>query len=249
MWLHGKWDEMSGMFFHNWSKEHHVIDEREFVLDAGNCRIYRCVDYGTSNPFACMWAQVSRDGRVVIFDELYETGYTPTMQAEAILARGNSWRLTEEMIDLTIVDPSMKTGTQDMGHRLSSVLEIYYSCGVEHIALGNNSRVQGWGVFKDYLKIPEPDENGDCIPMLRFTSRCINALETIPTLVTSDTNIEDVNTDGLDHIADAIRYLLMFIQVPHAKPVENNKPLWLRELERKAKQSSDGGNIVSAWTA
>ena len=170
------------------------------------------------------------------------------MQAESILRKSRNWRLTEDDIDLTIVDPSMKTGTQDDGHRLKSVLEIYLDNGVEHIALGNNSRVQGWGVFKDYLHIPEPDENGDAIPMLRISSKCVNTIETLPTLTTSLTNPEDVDTDGLDHIADAIRYLLMFIQVPFARKSENKEPEWLKKLRENAKENG-GGTEIDAWTA
>jgi len=248
MWLHGKWDEMSGLFFNEWSKEHHIVDEREVEIDPDNCRIYRCVDYGTSNPFVCLWAQVDRQGRVLFFDEIYEAGYTPTMQAEAILSRTRNWRLTESDIDLTVVDPSMKTATQDMGMRMRSVLEIYGDAGVEHIALGNNSRVQGWGVFKDYLKIPEPDENGDCVPYIRFSTKCKRMIETIPTLVTSENNIEDVDTDGDDHGADAARYLLMFIQIPFVKKAIDDTPLWLRELQKR-KGIGRGDSLEKAWTA
>ena len=248
MWLHGKWDEMSGLFFHMWSKEYHVVDEREVVVDPENCRIYRCVDYGTTNPFACLFAQVERSGRVTVFDEIYETGLTPSMQAEMILARTRQWRLTEDDIDLTVVDPAMKTGNQDMGIRLGSVLEIYQDCGVQHIALGNNARVQGWGVMKDYLRIPDMGEDGvQSEPMLRFSSRCTNAIETIPILTSDINNVEDVDTDGEDHIADSLRYLLMFIHTPFPAKIANTVPKWLQELKKKSK--GEGGTITDAWTA
>ncbi len=248
MWLHGKWDEMSGLFFYMWSREHHVVDERDVVVDPVNCRIYRCVDYGTTNPFACLFAQVDKDGNVLVFDEIYETGLTPSMQAEMILARTRQWRLTEDDIDLTVVDPAMKTGSQDMGIRLGSVLEIYQECGVEHIALGNNARVQGWGVMKDYMTVPDMGEDGKRDePRLKFSSRCTNSIETIPALVADQNNVEDVDTDGEDHIADALRYLLMFIHVPVVRMAKNNEPKWLQEL-RKSKHSGDG-DVAAAWTS
>ena len=64
MWLHGKWDEMSGVFFHEWNKSVHVVDEKDIVVDPCANRIYRCVDYGTTNPFACLFAQVDALGRI-----------------------------------------------------------------------------------------------------------------------------------------------------------------------------------------
>ena len=82
-----------------------------------------------------------------------------------------------------------------------------------------------------------------------FTSNCKHCIETIPTLVTSDKNPEDLDTDGEDHLADAIRYCLMFIFVPKTMREKNKTPKWLQELQRKAKGSIEEGSLVSAWTA
>lgn len=113
MWLHGKWDEMSGLFFDEFANEYHVIDERDFELDKSKCRIYRCVDYGTANPFACMFAAVYEDGKVIIFDEIYQTGLTPSMQAELIVKATQEWGLEENDVHLTIVDPAMKVASHE----------------------------------------------------------------------------------------------------------------------------------------
>lgn len=247
MWLHGMWDEMSGLFFSNFSNEYHVIDKRDFKLDVEKCRVYRCIDYGTSNPFACIFVAVDHEGRAICFDEIYETGLTPTMQAELIIDKTKEWGLTEEQIHLTIVDPAMKVASQDAGHKLRSVIDLYSDCGVRNISLGRNARVPGWAVFKDYLRIPDPDEDGDSVPMLRFTTRCKNTIETIPTLTVSSTNVEDLDTDGLDHAADAIRYLLMFIQSPFLRKSGKAEPDWLRKA--RGEIDGKGKSTESAWTA
>lgn len=248
MWLLGSWDEMSGLFFSSWNHAYHVMDERDFVLDPVECRIYRCIDYGTSAPFACMFVQVDTHGRAVVFDEVYMRGLTASMQAKEITTAMRRWSLREEDIDVTIVDPSMKSPTQDGGLMLKSVLEIYYDNGIQHIALGNNARVLGWSVFKEYLSIPSEADSPDDLPIpwLRFTSRCVNAIETIPTLVQSKNNVDDLDTRGLDHIADAIRYLLMFIKAPIFRPKDNKEPQWLKQLRENAKRSSDS-SIDDVW--
>ena len=248
MWLLGSWDEMSGLFFGDWNNSFHVIDERDFVLDKDNCRLYRCIDYGTSAPFACMFVQVDQSGRAVVFDEVYMRGLTASMQAREIKNAMRKWELEERDIDITVVDPSMKTPSQDGGQVLKSVIEIYYENGIEHIALGNNTRVLGWSVFKEYLRIPDQvDNEGDLpIPWLRFSSRCVNAIETIPTLVRSRKNIDDLDTDGLDHIADAVRYLLMFIKAPTFRPKDTGVPEWLKGLQQQALETSDS-SIEDVW--
>lgn len=51
------------------------------------------------------------------------------------------------------------------------------------------------------------DENG--IPMFYVFKNCRHFIRTIPTLVYSDTKVEDINTDMEDHIYDEWRYVCM----------------------------------------
>ena len=247
MWLLGDWDEMSGLFFDTWNPAFHVIHQDEFKIDPDNCRIYRCVDYGTTNPFACMFVQVDKDGRAVVFDEIYKCGLTASAQAKEIYERTLWWKLSEDMIDLTVVDPSMKTSTQDGGHVLKSVIEIYYENGIEHIALGVNARVPGWAVMKDYLQIPDFKEGEEIQrPFLVFTNNCVNCIETIPSLIRSKKDPDDLDTKSEDHAADAIRYLLMFIKLPSFRPQDSDEPKWLQELKARAGKTEDV-SLATVW--
>lgn len=241
MWLLGNWDVMGGVFFEEFSKFHHVIDARDFKLDKDNGRIYRCVDYGTANPFACAWIQVDHEGYAVVFDEVYEAGLIPSSQAKKILAVSAKWGLSEDDIYCTIVDPAMKIRAHEYLSTLHSTIDIYSDCGIEHINLGNNDRVQGWGTFKEYLSVPD---NGR--PYLVFTSNCTNCIETIPSLVKSSRNPEDVNTDGEDHIADAIRYLLMYLDKPFTRRDPEVLKKWQRRLHELRKQAMTRNNR-SVW--
>ena len=55
------------------------------------------------------------------------------------------------------------------------------------------------------------------IPMLYVFSTCKHFIRTIPSLVYSQVNVEDVDTDGEDHIYDECRYVCM--ENPCAAPM------------------------------
>ena len=240
MWLFGDWDVMGGAFFEEFSAFHHIIDARDFNLDTYTGRVYRVVDYGTTNPFAVAFFVVDVDGYVTVFDEIYETGLVQSEQARRIKEKTSRWGLTEDDIYATIVDPSMKVKSHEYLNTLHSSLDIYIENGIEHIVLGNNDRVQGWATFREYLKVPEEGR-----PYLVFTSNCKNCIETIPSLVRSDKNPEDVNTEGEDHLADALRYGLMYIDRPRPRAKEPDVPNWQKRLFGKKPKSSF--NINNVW--
>ena len=134
----------------------------------------------------------------------------------------------------------MKVKSHEYLNTLHSSLDIYIENGIEHIVLGNNDRVQGWATFREYLKVPEEGR-----PYLVFTSNCKNCIETIPSLVRSDKNPEDVNTEGEDHLADALRYGLMYIDRPRPRAKEPDVPNWQKRLFGKKPKSSF--NINNVW--
>ena len=51
------------------------------------------------------------------------------------------------------------------------------------------------------------DENG--IPMMYVFNTCKGFIRTVPELKFSNTNPEDLDTTGEDHIADEVRYMCM----------------------------------------
>jgi hypothetical protein len=62
--------------------------------------------------------------------------------------------------------------------------------------------------LKDYLKIDETKEQGPK-SRLQIFKTCYNLIRTLPALIHDQRNIEDLDTNGEDHAADALRYLLM----------------------------------------
>ena len=47
------------------------------------------------------------------------------------------------------------------------------------------------------------------VPMFYVFSTCKHFIRTVPALVYSQVNVEDIDTDGEDHIYDECRYVLM----------------------------------------
>lgn len=236
MWLFGKWDVQVGSFFDSWNVLHHVISGYEWRAGFKECRgkyrLYRSVDYGISKPFACSFSAVDGEGNIVVFDEIYEVNVSVSMQAELIKAKMREWDLDEDDIYLTVVDPAMRSKTSEYDETPVSPVRIYIERGLRNIMYGNNRRVPGWGVMRDFLEVRDSGR-----PRLVFTDNCIEAIRSIPELIRDRVNLEDIDTQGDDHIADEIRYLCMQISeayIPVTKKVETG---WRERLRARGVES------------
>ena len=69
---------------------------------------------------------------------------------------------------------------------------------------GDNARIDGKMQVHHRLAF---DEDG--VPMLYVFSTCRNFIRTVPNLVYDEKDVEDVDTDGEDHIYDQLRYVCM----------------------------------------
>lgn len=74
------------------------------------------------------------------------------------------------------------------------------------------------------------DANG--IPRMYVFNTCRNAIRTIPEQIYDSTHVEDLDTDGEDHICDEMRYAFMTQpirpKIPEADKVRIPDPLDLR---------------------
>ncbi|MBQ3009317.1 MAG: hypothetical protein IJD80_07015 [Oscillospiraceae bacterium] len=69
---------------------------------------------------------------------------------------------------------------------------------------GEHARIDGKMQLHHRLAF---DENG--VPMLYVFNTCKHFIRTVPNLVYDETNVEDIDTDGEDHIYDECRYVCM----------------------------------------
>ena len=191
VYVEGDWDLFEGQFFTEWRQSLHVIKPFDVPKD---WKRWRCVDYGTYNPFCCLWLTIDpTDATIYVYRELYRRGLTAYDQACLIRELSGN-----EPIAYTIADPSMFNRTSADG---SSPEDHYREAGVV-LRRGYNNRVSGWNNVRGRLGVrPETGSPG-----LRVFESCRNLIRTLPQQIFDENDPEDVDTDGEDHAVDALRY-------------------------------------------
>jgi hypothetical protein len=210
----GDWDAMVGQFFEQWQYSKHVV--RSFPIPKEWPR-YAGIDYGYAAPWAVVWLAQDNDGRIWVYREIYSTKVNADGQARNIL---ETERSAGEFEVVRVADPSM------WGHRGTplSIADIYglEGCG---IMPADNDRINGWSRVHHYLNNgPACEihrlEGKDTCPMLHvFEDKCPMFIETIPALPRNSAKPDDAETRNVeDHIADALRYVIMAVGT-YARPV------------------------------
>lgn len=210
--LYGDWDSFSGQVFNEWKNDPdhykdrrwtHVIDP--FIVPK-DWKILRGFDFGYSRPFSVGWYAVDHDGRMYRIQEYYGwTGQPNTGQ------RITPEEIAEHILEVEDADPNLKgrhiRGIADpaifeesKGESIAAMME---QCRV-YWEPGDHKRLPGKMQCHYRLRF---DPNG--VPMFYCFSNCRQFIRTIPTLVYDETKVEDVDTDGEDHIYDEWRYVCM----------------------------------------
>lgn len=224
--LYGDWDSFSGQVFTEWRNDpYHYKDRRNtHVIDPflipKDWRIWRGFDWGYARPFSVGWYAVDHDRRLYRIRELY--GWTGTPNT------GVKWepgKVAQEIKRIEAEDPNLKDRT------IYGVADpaIFNDSGTESVAdlmerervswdKGDHQRLNGKMQVHHRLAF---DEDG--VPMLYVFNTCTSFIRTVPNLVYDETDVEDVDTDGEDHIYDELRYVCMENPIS-PKPAEPAKP-------------------------
>lgn len=238
-WLEGKWDIFEGQYFEDFRPEPdielcsslgitpdealeqhrctHVIEPFEIPRE---WTIYRSFDWGYSKPFSCGWWAVDYDGVIYRILELYgctdepNTGikWTPNKVFGEIHRIETEHRWLKGKNILGIADPAIWNA--ERGKSIADEAadnQVYFS-------KGDHQRVPGWMQVHYRFQF---DKEG--YPRMYFFSNCAAAIRTIPLLVYDTHSVEDLDTDGEDHIADDIRYMCMSRLVEPIKAMEPSK--------------------------
>ena len=194
IYLDGNWGVFEGQFFTEWDESKHTI--KPFDIPA-NWKHWICGDYGYRAPSAVYWMAESPEGNVYVYRELYQAGLTASDLALKILEDTPDC----ENITRVLFDPACWNKVYD-----KSISDVFMENNLFAVK-ANNNRIAGWNLFRERLKIKK-DALGEH-PTLQIFSTCEEAIRTIPSLIHSLNNPEDVDSDGEDHAGDAIRYGLM----------------------------------------
>lgn len=224
--LYGDWDSFSGQVFTEWVNDpaHYNDGIRTHVIDPFNIpaewRVWCSLDWGYSRPFSVGWYAVGPDRRLYRIRELYGCTGTPN--------EGVRWEpsyLAREIRRIEAEDPNLRgrdirrvgdpaiwgsDGTESIG-TLMERERVYFQRG-DHARIDGKMQVHHRLVFDDYGK-----------PMLYVFKGCKHFIRTLPALVYDETDVEDVDTDGEDHIYDELRYVCM--ENPIAAPLIVKRPV------------------------
>lgn len=226
--LYGDWDTFSGQVFTEWRNDSdhyqdrlntHVIAPFKVPPEWG---IWCGMDWGYSKPFSVGWYAVDRDRRIYRIREYYGCTGTPNtgVKMEPAAVAREIRRIEAEDPNLKdrrinrVGDPAIwgSQGTESVG-ALMERERVYFEKG-DHARLDGKMQVHHRLAF---------DDAG--VPMLYVFNTCRHFIRTVPNLVYDETDVEDVDTDGEDHIYDELRYVCMKNPIaPRPRKLPEEKP-------------------------
>ena len=212
--LMGNWNSFSGQVFSEFRNEPmHYLDQKwTHVIEPfpipKHWEIVRSYDWGFYRPFSCGWWACTETGRMIRIRELYGVKKgQPNI--------GVGWpddKIAREILRIENEDPNIK------GHKIIGVADpaiglkkdqsgygTAWAMAKEGVYFGkaNNNRILG--KMQMHYRMAFDD---DGFPMMQVFKTCRHFIEQIPSLVYSETDVEDVDTSQEDHIYDESRYAL-----------------------------------------
>jgi len=222
--LDGDWDAFEGQFFEVFDRNKHVISP--FVIPT-DWRVYRTRDYGL-DMLACYWIAIDHENYAYVFKELYE----PNLIVSEAGKRIND--MTTEKIWMDIAPPDLYSKNSQTGKSASDIFQL--ECG-HNLTQASNDRVNGWLAVQEWLKIVK-DSQGKERPRLSIFSNCTNLIRTLPLLIHSQRDPNDVETEPheITHAPDSLRYFCSSWTFAPAYQPTVSKDDWIKKAIKENSQ-------------
>jgi phage terminase large subunit len=223
----------TGLVYKDFDREIHVIEPFDIPE---KWRIYRGVDFGSTNPTAVLWIAVDDDGNFFIAEEYYQTKKAIDYHAGQI----NSNKLSSR-VSATYGDPSGGQWFTEFAKRRINItpanketgtaLQNWVRFGIEKVA---ERLVPVPGHFVDKIG----SGNGK-LPKLFVFNTCENTIEEFenyrwkekaPTQA-QDLNEPDMPEKANDHAMDALRYFVVSYPGQRKYHVDNKKRIAKWEIK------------------
>lgn len=225
-WLYGDWAVNRGAYFAA------CLDERRNAIEPwGNAPEWDCWlahDFGSSAPSVTYLMAMSPGaehegkwyprGSIVAFDELAAVrrdnpnkglDWTASTTAEAITEMCHRWGVKAK----GVADDACFART---GHGSGSIAQEFARKGVYFRPAKKADRITGWQLMRRLLT----DAGKPDVPGLYVSRSCEYFWLSVPTLARDQKRVEDLDSSGPDHAADAMRYGLMRLRnVASIRPI------------------------------
>lgn len=206
-WKEGDWNAIVGAYFgRNWSKVE-LIDSFEIPPE---WPVFAGLDYGEVHPTACLWGAQDYDDNLILFNEYYDVRDSASQHAEAITASAKDYPFTTAKYSRNICDPNFFVRRRVNEAAVNSAADAFAEMGMR-LQRGNNNRINGWRLVNDAMSKGK---------VKIFKEWCPNLIRTLPKLPRDAKRPEDVDTRAEDHLADALRYMMVHIYGARQRPSE-----------------------------
>lgn len=219
--LYGDWNSFSGQVFQEMRIDEMHFQDRKWThaIDPfkvpSTWSIWCGLDWGYSKPFSVGWYAIDHAGRMYRIREYYGCTGEPNV---GVLMEPT--QVARRMREIEEDDPNLR-GKKI--HRIGDPA-IWGSQGTESIGSlfereriffekGDHARISGKMQCHHRLSF---DEDG--YPMFYVFNTCKHFIRTVPNLVYSESDVEDIDTDGEDHIYDEWRYVCMANPIAPPEP-------------------------------
>jgi hypothetical protein len=217
--LFGDWDVFVGQVFSEIREDKHYVEN---MLIPADWTRFATLDWGYAKPYSVGFWAVSPHGRLYRITEDY--GCVDGMEDEGVQLDATT--VAKKILPIinmmgirrVYADPAI---WQKHGHGAGlSIASLFQKVGIP-IVPGKKDRKAALSVIHNMLQ----NNLDDGYPMLQiFKDTCPGWVRTVPNLVGAKSDIEDVDTNGEDHIYDDMRYAVL------APEVVNASKNWLNRM-------------------
>jgi len=213
-WLSGDWAIARGAYFAS------VLEEKRNASDPWKeipygWETYLAHDFGSSAPSATYIVAKSPGGlggngeffprdSLVLIDELATSrpsdptkglGWTVPTLAGEIVTMCKAWKIRPEGVADDAIFARMGSGE-------GAISDEFRRAGVYFFPAKKADRLTGWNIMRRMLA----DAGKPDVPGLYITRNCRYFWQTVPSLARDPRRVEDLDSSGPDHAADAVRY-------------------------------------------
>ena len=213
-WLEGDWAVNRGAYFASVIEENrNAVPTWQAIPD--DWSVYLTHDFGSSAPSVTYLCAISPGtegpddrfyprGSIVLVDELHTArrenpnnglGWTVPVLGEEIVKWCQHWDVKPQ----GVADDAIFAKT---GSGAGSIADEFQKAGVTFHPAKKADRITGWNIMRRLLAdAGKPDRPG-----LYIARHCEYFWDTVPYLARDQKRVEDLETTGPDHAADAVRY-------------------------------------------